>query len=79
MAGLPFLSVITKCLFSETDPNVAVDRTITSTGMIMTIKYNAVLLSLHRCPQYGCTFMLISDHWQLQLLSELTVSEALTP
>lgn len=56
-AGLPLRSWATICFFCAKAPHAAVPSTNTCSGMIMTVRYSAVLLSLHNIFQCGCTFM----------------------
>lgn len=80
IAGLPFLSwVMGCCFFVANTPNAAAPRMMTCSGIIITMRYNAVLLSLHSAPQCGFTCISIEDHWQLQLWMVETVFEELTP
>jgi hypothetical protein len=62
IAGLPFLSRKTTCFFCAIAPQAAVPRTKTSSGMIMTMRYSATLLSLHNVPQYGAVVIVREDH-----------------
>jgi hypothetical protein len=79
MVGLPFLSPNTTAFFWAKCTMATVERMSTWMGIIMTIKYNATLLSLQRVPQCGFASMLIAAHWQLQLCREEVVFEPLTP
>lgn len=78
-AGLPLRSCATVCFFCAKAPHAAVPRTNTCNGMIITVRYSAVLLSLHNMFQCGWTFMSMEDHWHDQLCREESVFEALTP
>lgn len=86
MAGLPFLSLFSSSLtafvllaFCANIPTTTVDKTITSKGIIITIRYNPVLLSLHKLPQWGFIPISMALHWQDQLCNEEVVVEVLTP
>lgn len=79
MAGLPLVSRTMTNFFCVDELHAAAPSIRTSSGMIMTERYSAVLLSLHRLPQCGAEVMATEDHWQVQAWREKTVFEVLTP
>jgi hypothetical protein len=69
MVGLPFLSLSNICFCPAKELYATDPSTKISSGIIMTIKYIAAVVSLQRTSQCGFTFIVTGDHWQDQLFS----------